>query len=132
MHTFPSLSLALSVSGTPHLRPLRDLHPRAVSSFSARYDNSVVGWNLHAETDTPVFILEGHGSPVIGVTGMLTGDRAVSLDTDGLLILWDTTVREVSCPASRFPQALFTHLQQHALHVITRRRTYHLPVLMWM
>ena len=46
-----------------------------------------------AETDTPVFVLEGHHSPVIHVTGMLTGDRAVSLDTDGVLILWNTTVR---------------------------------------
>ena len=76
--------------------------------FAGGHDKSVVGWNLNAETDTPVFQLFGHQSPVIQITGMSSGDRAVSLDADGVIVLWDTTVRDTGKVGDRRVDTLAT------------------------
>jgi WD40 repeat protein len=76
--------------------------------FAGGHDKSVVGWNLNAETDTPVFQLYGHQSPVIQIAGMSSGDRAVSLDADGVVVLWDTTVRDTGKVADRRIDTLVT------------------------
>ena len=43
------------------------------------YDKTVVGWNLCAETDQPIFKMYGHESVVVRVAGLMSGDRCVSL-----------------------------------------------------
>ena len=39
---------------------------------------------------------------------MLSGDRAVSLDADGELVLWDTTVRDTGKIGNRLVDTLTT------------------------
>ena len=39
---------------------------------------------------------------------MLSGDRAVSLDADGELVLWDTTIRDTGKVGNRFVDTLTT------------------------
>jgi hypothetical protein len=41
------------------------------------YDKSIVGWNLSAETDQPIFKLFGHNTVVIRVIGIATGERYI-------------------------------------------------------
>jgi hypothetical protein len=41
------------------------------------YDKSIVGWNLSAETDQPIFKLYGHNTVVIRVIGIATGERFI-------------------------------------------------------
>ena len=48
-------------------------------SIVGGYDKSIVGWNLSAETDQPIFQLFGHESVVVQVAGLIAGDRCISL-----------------------------------------------------
>ena len=45
---------------------------------------------------------------MVQIVGMLSGDRAVSLDADGELVLWDTTVRDTGKIGNRFVDTLST------------------------
>ena len=53
------------------------------------YDYSILGWDLDAEIDKPLFHLVGHSSPVVRVVGMGALDRCVSLDVNGEMRYWD-------------------------------------------
>ena len=48
-------------------------------TMAGGYDKSIVGWNLSAETDQPIFQLFGHESVVLQVAGLSSGDRCISL-----------------------------------------------------
>ena len=53
--------------------------PNYLYRTSGGYDKSIVGWNLSAETDQPIFKLYGHDSVVVQVAGLIAGDRCISL-----------------------------------------------------
>lgn len=51
----------------------------------------IIGWDLNAEIDKPLFSLWGHTSPIIQIVGLGGCDRAISLDLNGIMNLWDTS-----------------------------------------
>jgi hypothetical protein len=54
------------------------------------FDNTIIAWDLNAEIDKPLFSLWGHSSPVTQIVGLGDCERAISLDLNGIMYLWDT------------------------------------------
>lgn len=55
------------------------------------FDYKIIAWDLDAEIDRPIFQLWGHSAPICKIVSMGGIDRTISLDTAGVLRLWDSS-----------------------------------------
>ena len=62
---------------------------------------------------------------------MLSGDRAVSLDADGELVLWDTTVRDTGKIGNRLVDTLTTIDDHIRRYETTMTTTFPIPFLLY-
>ena len=55
------------------------------------FDYQILGWDLDQSIDRPLFKLLGHAAPICRIVAFGSQERAFSLDTSGVLRIWDTT-----------------------------------------
>lgn len=59
--------------------------------FAGGFNFNIIGWDLDAEIDRPIFQLWGHTSVITKIVAIGSISRAFSLDTSGRVRLWDTS-----------------------------------------
>lgn len=75
------------------------------------FDYSIIGWDLGAEINKPLFTLVGHQHVIMKIVGLSNDDdddRCISLDGNGEMRLWETSKlypydkegRQISCDAN--------------------------------
>lgn len=59
--------------------------------MAGSFDFQIIGWDLTAHIDKPLFRLWGHGDCILKIVCLGEFGRCVSLDASGVLNLWDSS-----------------------------------------
>lgn len=91
VHLWDLVTLKYKSTRTGHTAGVRCLAFDGKSVLLAGgYDYRIIGWDLDAEIDRPLFNLWGHNADIVQIVAIGAVDRCVSLDSDGELRVWDT------------------------------------------
>ena len=83
----------------------------------------VLAWDLWKKLSSPLFRLQGHRSPILRVVCAAGKGRAVSLDENGKIMLWDTRKYAHVNVSERWQNHNTLHTHAHT-HIHTYMHTY--------
>lgn len=92
VHIWDLVTLKYKTTRTGHTAGVRCLAFDGRSVLLAGgYDYKIIGWDLDAEIDRPLFNLWGHNADIVQIVSIGSVDRCFSLDSSGELRVWDTS-----------------------------------------
>ena len=92
VHIWDLVTLKYKTTRTGHTAGVRCLAFDGRSVLLAGgYDYKIIGWDLDAEIDRPLFNLWGHNADIVQIMSIGSVDRCFSLDSSGELRVWDTS-----------------------------------------
>ena len=91
VHIWDLVTLKYKTTRTGHTAGVRCLAFDGRSVLLAGgYDYKIIGWDLDAEIDRPLFNLWGHNADIVQIVAIGAVDRCFSLDSNGEIRVWDT------------------------------------------